>query len=79
MTLRVKPVIIVSVTKKANGQLILNYTRPEGVFVSDYQRHAAVSGRRPKSSKSPSETCRVRWRAMVTDATIGLRCVGDLT
>ncbi len=55
MTLRVKPVITVSVTKKANGRLILNYTRPERTFVSECQDVQPWSGRRGTSSTS-SET-----------------------
>ena len=35
MTVRVKPVIVVSVPKKANGRLVLNYTRPELPVLKD--------------------------------------------
>ena len=52
MTLRVKPPITVSVTKKANGRLILNYTRPERTFVSECQDIEHVSSRQWKSSKT---------------------------
>ncbi len=35
MTVRVKPVIVVSVTKKPNGRLVLNYTRPQLPVLND--------------------------------------------
>ena len=31
MTLKLKPTVVFSVTKKTNGRLVLNYTRPENV------------------------------------------------
>jgi hypothetical protein len=31
MTLKLKPVVVFSVTKKPDGRLVLNYTRPENV------------------------------------------------
>lgn len=29
MTLRVKPIKVISVTKKVNGHLVINYSKPE--------------------------------------------------
>ena len=54
MTLRVRPVIVVSVTKKPNGQLVLNYTRPE-LPVSEGGTHALVRILAGKPRKSAGE------------------------
>ena len=35
MTQKIKPLIVVSVTKKTNGRLVLNYTRPEKPSVNE--------------------------------------------
>ena len=55
MTLRLKPIVVFSVTKKPDGRLVLNYTRPENVS----QVGSAQVGRSdPKRSEMESRpTC----------------------
>lgn len=48
MTLRIKPAIIVSVTKKPNGRLVLNYTRPEKIANSVCQDIQQGKASRPQ-------------------------------
>jgi hypothetical protein len=37
MTIRAKPTIVLSVTKKPNGRLILNYTNPSKIAISSHE------------------------------------------
>jgi len=59
MTLRTKPMLIVSVTKKPDGRLVLNYTRPETAAVpapSHQREEEGSSGTPIEGLKTPVDT-----------------------